>query len=219
MQGLILVSLWLAAPPASAQPDTLPVPLTETAELLARRGARQGDPQAVIAAAQILRVVERGTPRVRRDTPADGPAGPWQGPMSSAALLGLARELARTREDAGALAYAEWLLKLPDSAAITRGARGGPVWADAYLGSQRDVRYTIAFTGGQTPNLVRIAASRSDAQLECVLSEAGEPARVVLRVQSLAGTCALEWRQRTGGPMGLRIVNRGSAAYFVLSSN
>jgi len=214
-----LLLLMACAVPLAAQQPPRPVSLTETAVRLAEAGAAQHNPRTVMAAGEILRMVERGTPRVRRLGPAEGPSGPWDGPLSSAALLQLASRIATEQGDWATADYVAWLLQLPDSVPVTRGASGGPVWADAYLGRGKEIGYTIDFTGGQTPNLLQVSAGKAGAVIECSLREGGEAGRLAARKKSLAGTCALEWRQATAGRMSLRIRNSGPATYFVVSSN
>lgn len=212
---ILLAGAW----PLAAQQAPRPISLTETAVRLAEDGVSRHNPRTLMAAAEIYRLVERGTPRVRREGPVTGPSGPWDGPLSSAALLRLASGLAAEQGDWATADYAAWMLQLPDSIPVTRGAAGGPVWADAYLGRGQEISYTIDFTGGQTPNLLQVSAGKAGAVLECTLREGGEPGQLAARKKSLAGTCALEWRQATGGRMTLRIRNAGPATYFVVSSN
>lgn len=217
-----LVSLLLVAPSVAAQSrngSSRPVSLTETATRLAESGAATKDARTLMAAAQILRMVERGSTRVHRVGDAVGPTGAWEGPMTSASLLRLASTIATDAGDWGMAEYAAWLMQLPDSVPTQRGATGGPVWADAYLPAGREISYEIAFSGGRTPNQLSVSAGKSDATLECVLREGGDTGRVTVRARSVAGTCSMEWRQATSGRMTLRIRNNGRAAYFVVSSN
>jgi hypothetical protein len=217
----LLLIVVLAGPLAARQRPTPPPPvsLTETAARLAESGAAHHNPRALMAAAEILRMAERGSPRVARDGPATGPTGDWEGPMTSASLLRLASRLAADQADWATADYAAWLLQLPDSVPVTRGATGGPVWADAYLAPGGEIAYTIDFSGGQTENLLQVSAGNPGAVLECTLHQAGMPDRVASQVKSLAGACSLKWRQTTAGRMTLRVRNRGPAAYFVVSSN
>jgi hypothetical protein len=186
---------------------------------LATDGAARRDARTVLAAAEILRMAERGSARVQRLSEPTGPSGPWDGVLSSAALFRLASRLASDLGDWATADYAAWLLQLPDSIPVTRGATGGPVWADAWLGPGKEASYSIEFAGGQTPNQLQVSAGRAGAALRCALHPASEPERVTVQVRSLAGTCALEWRQAAAGRMTLRIRNGGSATYFVVSSN
>ena len=218
MRTLALLAL-CASVPLAAQQKPHQVSLTETAVRLAEDGAAQHNPRTVMAAGEILRMVERGTARVHRDGPPTGPTGPWEGPLNSTALLKLASSMAADQGDWATADYVAWLLQLPDSVPVTRGAAGGPVWADAYLGPGKEVSYTIDFTGGQTPNLLQVSAGKAGAVIECSLHEGGESGHLAARKKSLAGTCSLEWRQTTGGRMSLRIRNTGPATYFVVSSN
>lgn len=222
MKNLAFLLLTCLAPPLlaqqRAQPAPRPISLTETADRLARDGVARRNPRALMAAAEILRMVERGTPRVQRVSPATGPAGPWEGPLTSAGLLRLASSIASEQGDWATADYAAWLLQLPDSIPVTRGAAGGPVWADAYLGRGQEISYSIDFAGGQTPNLLQVSA-KAGASLECALREGTDAGRTARRVRSLAGTCTMEWLQATAGRMTLRIKNAGPATYFQLSSN
>lgn len=223
MKHLAPVLLVLTVTPVSAQDPTPsrppPISLTETAALLARNGAEHRNARTIMAAAEILRVVERGSPRVRLVGSREGPTGPWEGPMTGAALLRLASEIATDQGDWGTAEYVAWLLQLPDSVPPTRGAAGGPVWADAYLAAGREASYTIDFEGGRTANLLQVSAGKTGAVLQCALHEGSEQGRPALRVRSLAGTCSLEWHQAAQGKMTLRIRNTGPATYYVVSSN
>jgi hypothetical protein len=149
----------------------------------------------------------------------DGPTGDWEGPMTSAALFKLASAIATDQNDWGTAEYIAWLRQFPDSVPPSRGAAGGPIWADAYLGVAREATYTLEFEGGGASNLLQVSAGKTRSVLQCVLYEDGEPRRPTVRVGSLAGTCSIEWRQATQGKMTLRIRNAGPATYFVVSSN
>lgn len=202
-----------------ARSTALPISLTETAARLAENGAANHNPRTVMAAAEILRVAERGTVRVQRIGLAAGPTGPWDGPMTTASLLRLASSIAADQGDWASADYAAWLLQLPDSVPVTRGATSGPVWADAYLGAKSEVSYIIEFEGGQTPNLLQVSAAKPNAILECSLLEGDASGPVVMRLRSLGGTCSIEWQQTTRGNMLLRVRNVSAATFFVMSSN
>jgi len=223
VKNLVPLFLLLTAAPLAAQHRSAsappPISLTETAALLAQNGAANQNARTVMAAAEILRAVERGTPRVQRIGRIDGPTGPWEGPMTSSALFQLASAIATDHNDWGTAEYVAWLRQLPDSVPPTRGAAGGPVWADAYLGVGREATYTVEFDGGITPNLLQVSAGKTRSVLRCDLYEEGNPRRPMARVGSLAGTCSIEWRQTTRGKMTLRIRNAGPATFFVVSSN
>ncbi len=196
------------------------VSLTETAVKLATSGVAHHNPRAVMAAAEILRLAERGSARVRLVGTLPGPSGPWQGPLSSAGLLRLASEIAADQGDWAAADYAAYLLQRPDSEPVTRGAAGGPVWADAFIARGQQAVYTIDFSAsGQSDNLLQVTAGNAGALLECALQEGGEAAKPTLKVKSLAGACTVKWRQPTAGRITLRISNTGPATYFVVSSN
>lgn len=223
MKRLVLLLLLVPAMPLVAQrkpqSGTPPISLTETAALLARNGAAHQNARAVMAAAEILRGVERGTLRVKRVGAVSGPTGPWEGSMTSKALLKLASSIAEDQNDWSTAEYIAWLRQLPDSVPPTRGAAGGPVWADAYLGPRREATYTLEFEGGITPNLPQVSAGKTGSVLQCSLFEDAQPRRPTVSVRSLAGTCSIEWRQAARGTMTLRIRNSGPATYFVVSSN
>ena len=217
-----LISCLFAGPllaQARPAPSPRPLSLTQMAARLAEDGAIQRNPRSLMAAAEILRLAERGTVRIRRVSPPTGPLGSWDGPLSSTSLLRLASTLAADQGDWAAADYAAWLLQRPDSEPVTRGAAGGPIWADAYLGRSQELSYTIDFTGGQTANLLQVSAAKASDVLDCTLQEAGQSGRPASRIRSLAGTCALEWRQATSARMTLRIRNTGAATYLVVSSN
>ena len=213
--------LFLAAPLAAQTGGSAPRPvsLVETAERLAREGFDRGDARSVLAAAEILGVVERGTRGVRTMDSTAFPGGPWQGGFTRANLLALAARIARDRRDSATADEIAWLRSRNDSLAVTRGATAGPVWADTYLPGGSAVRYGIEFAGGQTPNQLRVSASKPGAVLECTLTEATTPDVVAARVNSLAGTCIMEWKQRSTARMILLVRNRGGAAYLVIASN
>jgi hypothetical protein len=223
MKHLFPLLLLLTSTPLVAQhkPQSGPPPisLTETAAQLARNGAAHQNARTVMSAAEILRGVERGTPRVKRVDAVSGPTGPWEGPMTSKALLKLASSIAEDQNDWAAAEYIAWIRQLPDSVPPTRGAAGGPVWADAYLGPRQEATYTLEFEGGITPNLLQVSAGKTGSALQCALFEDAQPRRPTVSVSSLAGTCSIEWRQAARGRMTLRIRNSGPATYFVVSSN
>jgi hypothetical protein len=207
----------VAAQEGAAAPPS--ISLTETAAALARNGVQHQNPRAILAAAEILRLAERGSPRIVRTSPRQGPEGPWEGPMTSGALFRLASRMASDQADWAAAEYAAWLMQLPDSVPPARGAVGGPVWADAYLADEGESSYRIDFEGGASPNLLQVSAGRSRAVLECTLSEGKEAGRPTLSARTLAGTCSIEWRQATRGRVTLRIRNAGPATYYVVTSN
>jgi hypothetical protein len=81
----------VAAQEGAAAPP--PISLTETAAALARNGVQRQNPRAILAAAEILRLAERGSPRMVPTSPRQGPEGPWEGPMTSGALFRLASRM------------------------------------------------------------------------------------------------------------------------------
>lgn len=203
---------------AQPRPPVRSTNLTETAVRLATEGVNQRNARTVLAAAEILRMVERGSPRVQRLDSGDSPAGPWDGALSSTALFRLAQRLAENQGDWMLSEYAAWMLQLPDSVPVTRGAAGGPVYAEAYLKRDKEVSYSIEFDGGQTPNLLHVTANPG-ALLRCTLHAASDPDRVAATDRSRAGSCSLRWNQATAGKMTLRIRNAGPATYLMVSSN
>ena len=221
MRRTLVFPLLLAlAFPLAAQPraPARPTNLTETAVRLATEGVHQRNARTVLAAAEILRMVERGSPRLERLGSADSPAGPWDGTLSSRALFRLAQRLAEAQGDRMISEYIGWMLQVPDSVPVTRGAAGGPVYAEAYLKRDKEVSYRIEFDGGQTPNLLHVTANPG-AVLRCTLHAASDPDRVAATDRSRAGSCSLRWHQATAGKMTLRIRNAGPATYLMVSSN
>ncbi len=201
--------------------DPRPVSLMETAADLARDGVARGDARAVLAAARIHEVVELGSLAVRPERVAEGPAGPWSGPLTRAALLELA---SRVATDSADWALADLVARAlsgapPDPLPRLRGAAGGPIWADAFVPAGAENSYTIDFEGGESPNLLQISAGKPAANLECSLYDRANSERPAVRVRSLSGACVLQWKQATQGRVTLRIRNLGTDAYYVLSSN
>src|SRR5262249_55214644 len=146
-------------------------------------GASRKNPRALMAAAEILRMIERESSRVHRIDDATGPTGAWEGPLTSQSLLRLASSVATDVGDWPSADYAAWLMQLPDSVPKQRGAADGPVWADAYLPGGRDIAYRIEFAGGRTPNQLTITAGKADATLECELREGSETGRVTMKAR------------------------------------
>ena len=220
MRFTLLIFLATRVAGQTGGPPPQPISLVETAARLAREGFDHRDARSVLAAAEILGVVERGTRGVKTlDPAATSPAGPWQGAFTRANLLALAARIATDRRDRATADEIAGLQSRHDSTAGTRGASAGPVWADTYVASGGAVRYAIDFAGGQTPNQLRVSASKPGAVLECTLAEASAPDVVAARVNSLAGTCTMEWKQRATARMILSVKNRGATAYLVIASN
>ncbi len=216
---ILLIGVPQVAAQLHAPPKPRPISLTETAVRLAADGAAHHTARTVMAAAEILRMAERGSARVERVGPAPGPRGAWEGELNSTALLRLASSIAADQGDWATADYAAWLLQLPDSIPVTRGAAGGPLWADSYLGAGAEANYTIEFEGGQNPNMLQVAAGKTGSVLQCALYEAPGSEHPAIRGKSLAGTCSIRWTQETRGKMTLRIRNAGPPTYFVMSSN
>ena len=217
--SFVLLLLAGAADAQRAPLKSVPLSLTERAAKLAEDGVTHGSARAVMAAGEILRVVELGSARVQRVGAPTGPMGPWDGPMTSAVLFRLASRMASEHGDMATTSYIAWLSQLPDSVPAIRGAAGGPVWADTYLGRGQEAVYSIDFTGGQTPNSLTVSAGSGSAVFECALLEGEKSGSVTARVRSLGGTCSLEWRQSKAGRMTLRIRNAGTKTYLIVSSN
>lgn len=227
--GMLLVSAQLVFAQATAS-----ISLIATAERLARRGASTRDARMLLAAAEVLVVVERGSVRVRRLGAPDMPRGPWQGPLSSHSLLLLASEFASDAGDweladalASRLAGANTGPPRPSTPAAglpqppvepSRGATGGAVWADAFLKRGSQATYTIEFDAGSGPNRLQVSAVNSGANLECVLLD-GNPGTEIATVVSVSGTCRVQWKQSVRARMTLRIRNRSADTFFVISSN
>jgi len=208
------------------------VSLLATAERLARHGASTRDARTLLAAAEILVVVEGGAARVQRVGSYDMPSGPWQGALSSRSLLLLASEFA---SDAGDWELADKLASRlvgaapetrrpppttaqPAPISPSRGATGGAVWADAFLKRGSQATYTIEFDAGGSSNRLQVSAVNTGANLECVLFD-GTPGVPIATVVSVSGTCRVQWKQSVRAQMTLRIRNRSGDTFFVLSSN
>ncbi len=201
-----------------------PVPLTETAARLARQGVDWGDAKSVLAAADIMDIVELGSTRVQLTSPASSPEGPWDGSLSRRSLLLVTSRIATEQGDWDIASLAAMLIDEEDRAVKrrppkTRGAAGGPIWADAFVASRSENVYSIDFEGGSAPNVIQISAGKPGAVLDCSLYDPIGRDRPALQVRSLSGVCSLQWKQAVQGRMVLKIRNRGSDTFYVLSSN
>lgn len=240
--GLLMAGLLASATPAFAQEQegpTIPlVSLRETAAALVHAGTAHGDARAVLAAAQLMitaerevpgltRIGETAVPEARREEAAKG------GDLSAASLLQLAARVAVEQGDArtaraaaelagntdAGLGDAELAVELSRSAdalETTRGAEGGPLWADGYLASGGVEEYRITFEGGQVPNRITVSASSSRADLDCYLYDGDQ---LMARDDEHRSDCSIRWSQQLTGTITLRVRNAGAGTHFVLASN
>jgi hypothetical protein len=214
------------------------VSLRETAATLARSGAATGDVRALLAAAQIMITVERASPGLERmaDTLGDSL---WSaqtvhgGDSSAAGLLRLASRIAVEQQDArsahlaaelasnravglGDTVLAQQLRQAAGALPTARGAVGGPIWGDGYLGTGRTAAYRITFEGRYRPNTVTVSASSGRGDLDCYLYEGRQ---LVARDAGDGGYCSIKWSQRIKGRVTLRIRNAGAGTYYTVISN
>ena len=156
----IAITLLIFGHPLVHAQDVEQVPvvsLRETAAVLARAGAANNDARTVLAAAQIMITAERATANLRRVDPRPtNDARPGEarkgGDLTAASLLRLAVQIAVDQSDAqtayvaarlardaeiglGNEALGEELGRAAAALTSTRGASGGPVWADGLLGA------------------------------------------------------------------------------------
>jgi hypothetical protein len=214
------------------------VSLRETAAVLARSGAANNDPRAVLAAAQIMMTAERpsdGLKRVAHAAPDTLRAAEAVkvAELTAAELLRLASRVAVDHLDAGTAYLAAKLAADPktglgdsalgselrraaDALASTRGAQGGPIWADGHLASGEAAEFSVAFEGGYVPNRINVSASNYHGDLDCYLYEGDQP---VARDDGYEGNCSIAWSQKLKGSVTLRVRNTGAATYYVLVSN
>ena len=231
----------LLSGPAKAQgggDERIPrVSLRETAAILARSGAAHTDARTVLAAAQIMMTAEGQSVGLDRIDGAPGTAArPEEADkpsLTAAALLRLASRLAVEELDVATArmaarlaadtafhtkdaALAPELARAAAALAGTRGAAGGPVWADGYLGTGEAATFRVRFEGTYAPNRVSVSASSGNGDLDCYLYEGD---KLVARDAGYRGDCVIEWSQRFSGAITLRIRNTGAATYYVLASN
>lgn len=232
---LLLIGLTKSA---SAQEDqTGPVSLRQAAAALAEKGEANDDPRAVLAAAQLLILADRGVSgitsvggSVADSTWPDDVRKTWL--LTATSLLRLASRMAEDHNDAAtALAAAELatnptlgiqdpilareLRNRAQGLANTRGATGGPLWRDGYLGAGQKAEYRVSFEGRRVANRLDVTPSNPRANLECVLVDG---TRETVGERS-GGACSLKWDQKTTGKVILRVTNNGVASYYVISSN
>lgn len=235
---LLLGSARIMAQGEPGEGSVASVSLRETAALLTRSGVAASDARAVLAAAQIMITVERASPGLQRvgDAPQDS-VRPEEaakvGAFSAAGLVRLASRIAVEQQDAGTARLAAALaanreiglgdealaleLRRAASALLaTRGATGGPIWSDGYLGTGAIAEYRITFEGGYVPNAVTVSASTAPADLDCYLYEGSQ---LVARDAGFGGDCSIKWSQKLKGTVTLRIRNTGAGTYYTIISN
>lgn len=226
---------------AQAERGQLAVPavsLRETAAVLARSGAANNDPRTVLAAAQIMITAERSSVGLERvsGAPLEKPRAAEAtkvGELTAVALLRLASRIAVEQLDTatayvavelaadprvglGDSALGAELRRAADALASTRGAEGGPIWADGHLPAGEVVEFKVAFEGGYVPNRINVSASNYHGDLDCYLYEGDQP---VARDAGYEGSCSIAWSQKLKGEVTLRVRNTGAATYYVLVSN
>ena len=240
----LLPVLFLAIPGvASSQTDSAGplvhgVSLQETAASLARSGAARNDARTVLGAAQLLITAERASPGLRRVTAATTDSvrpeeAAKAGAFTPAGLLRLASRVAVEQQDAataraaaelaanrdvglGDARLAQELRQAANAVVATRGAAGGPIWSDGYLGSGAVAEFKVAFEGGYVPNSINVSASSYSGDLDCYLYEGTQ---LVARDNGYGGDCAIRWSQRLKGAVTLRVLNTGAGTYYTVLSN
>lgn len=240
--GLLLMPVAPAG--AQEEPEEPEVPyvgLGQTAAELARSGIAREDPRSVLAAAQIMITAERPTPGLEMTEEArpGRPPGVDEAEAEKAPMgaRGLLREAVRLAVEQGDRATAQAAIALAESedaglgdtglaetlrAAAeplmtqTRGAVGGPVWAEDYLYPENWVQYDITFQGGYVPNRVNVHAGNRYADLDCYLYDQG---RLVAQDTRYYADCGLSWNQAWTGTMRIVIWNRGAGSWLRLQSN
>ncbi|PYO60696.1 MAG: hypothetical protein DMD28_11900 [Gemmatimonadetes bacterium] len=210
---------------ATAQSNIPAVSLRQTAAALARSGIAHRDPRSVLAAAQLLIVAERPSPGLERVTPQ----------RASVTAAGLLREAVRIAVEQHDVVTANAAMELAGNAraglgdaalaselraaaslGATRGAVGGPVWADGELAPGTEVEYRITFEGDYQPSRLVVTAGDGAADLDCHLYDGSQ---LVGSDAGHARECGLAWSQRFTGVLTLRVHNSGAATYYVLVSN
>jgi hypothetical protein len=216
------------------------VSLKQHAAALARAGWQSQDARVILAAAQLLMLLDRGAGGIRRVQGGESLPPDWDvpTPFDASGLLRLASEVAVDRQDrvtaevAATLARAE--LGITDTAlsaalgraaaalAGVRGAVGAPRVVEGFLKEGETAEYAIPFEGGGVVNHVTVSLSAERGSLSCYLYDdpAAAPNRSARRAaEDRPGGCGLTWRQESPGEVTLRIRNAGPAAYFVLLTN
>jgi hypothetical protein len=214
------------------------VSIRESAASLVRSGIATNDARAVLAAAQLLITAERASPGLQRvgPVPADTSRPEEQtksGVFTGAGLLRLASRIAVEQQDLGTAkvaaelaanadvglgdaALAKELRAAAQNLAQSRGAAGGPIWADGFIAANGAAEYSVSFQGGYAPNKIDVSASNASADLDCYLYEGKQ---LVARDNGFGGDCSIKWSQKLSGTMTLRVRNVGSGTYYVIISN
>jgi hypothetical protein len=234
LRALLCASALIAVAASSVEAQGTPasvVSIRESAASLARSGAASGDARAVLAAAQLLITAERSSPGLQRVDPAPADTGRPEevakaGVFTPAGLLRLASRIAVEQQDlttarvAGELAantevglgdqtLAKELRAAAQALAQSRGAAGGPIWADGFIAANGAAEYKVNFQGGYAPNKVDVSASNGTADLDCYLYEGKQ---LVARDNGFGGDCSIK-------TMTLRVRNVGAGTYYVIISN
>ena len=180
--GLVLLGSVSVGAAQETDGGTVPaISLRETAAALARSGAANNDPRRVFAAAQVLITAERASAGLQRIGPVTVDSARREeaakaGEFSGAGLLRLASRIAVEQQDAqtaqaaaelagnrevglGDSTLSQELRRAAAAVLSTRGAAGGPIWSDGYLGAGQTAEFKIAFEGGYAPNSVNVSAS------------------------------------------------------------
>jgi hypothetical protein len=237
--ALAVAASLLAGAIAHAQGTPAPVvSIRETAASLARSGSATGDARAVVAAAQLLITAERASPGLQRVSPVAADTGRPEeqaksGVFTAAGLLRLASRIAVEQQDVstahlaaelaantdvglGDATLAKELRTAAQALAQSRGAAGGPIWADGFIAANEAAEFKVSFQGGYTPNKIDVSASSGTADLDCYLYEGKQ---LVARDNGFGGDCSIKWSQKLSGAMTLRVRNVGSGTYYVIISN
>ena len=186
-----------------AQPPT--VSIRESAASLVRSGIASNDARTVLAAAQLLITAERASPGLQRvgPVPADTSRPEEQtksGVFTPAGLLRLASRIAVEQQDVttarvaaelaansdvglGDSTLAKELRTAAQALAQSRGAAGGPIWADGFIGANEAAEYKVSFQGGYAPNKINVSASNASADLDCYLYDGKAARRARQRVR------------------------------------
>jgi hypothetical protein len=220
-----------------AQADSGPVvSLRAESQALLQRGLDTREPRLVLAAAQLMITSELGQHGRHGVTEPDSAARAAAGDSSAisvADLLRLASQLAVEANDAPTARAAALLarrtefglgepklvLELENRAkalSSDRGASGGPIWREGFLGANGQIEYGLTFEGGRVLNSITVGASNSHGNLVCSLIRAGQS---IAENDGPGSGCRIRWDQKTTNAVTLRIRNVGAETYFVLTSN
>ena len=111
------------------------------------------------------------------------------------------RETAASLARSGAASGdARAVLAAAQALAQSRGAAGGPIWADGFIGANAAAEYKVSFQGGYAPNKIDVSASSGTADLDCYLYEGKQ---LVARDNGFGGDCNIKWSQKLSGTMTL----------------